>query len=66
MFERRQCTRLGACAGDCTSGHAAALLEEGCLHALEENKMDTYEVPSVKIELKAGVETMIFPSQTYL
>lgn len=33
------------------------LLEEGCLHALEENKriMNLYEVPSAKIELKAGV-----------
>ena len=29
-------------------------------------KMGTYEVPSVQIELKAGIEITIFLYQTYL
>lgn len=67
VFERMQCTRLHICAGDYTPGNNRDQHWKKVICMLwKQTKMDAYEVLSVKIELKAGIEIMVFLYQTSL
>lgn len=67
VFERMQCTRLYTCAGDYTPGNNSDQYWKKVICMLwKQTKMDTYEVLSVKIDLKAGIEIMVFLYQTSL